>query len=194
MKQGNVTVDYAKVSARVAEFLKDNKNASIATTYEFKEGWVIFKATVYPDAEKQSRVFHGTSLGKVGAIKAFEKLETIAVGRALAFAGYLSDGEIASDEEMDKFHDTPGLDDESKLNAIANLESTSNKEELHKAWVALTQAQRNDGEIQALKDKLKEKYETIQVGTADGGVAETTPREDNGDRVKEPTRNASRKG
>jgi len=35
--------------------------------------------------------------------KDFEKQETIAVGRALAFAGFLSDGEVASYEEMEDF-------------------------------------------------------------------------------------------
>jgi len=36
--------------------------------------------------------------------KQFEKQETIAVGRALAFAGYLSSGDIACQEEMDGVH------------------------------------------------------------------------------------------
>ena len=35
--------------------------------------------------------------------KQFEKLETIAVGRALALLGYSADGEIASSEEMEEF-------------------------------------------------------------------------------------------
>ena len=35
-----------------------------------------------------------------GRQKQFEKQETIAVGRALAFAGYLASGDIATAEEM----------------------------------------------------------------------------------------------
>jgi hypothetical protein len=37
--------------------------------------------------------------------KSFEKLETISVGRALANLGYLNDGQIASTEELEEFHD-----------------------------------------------------------------------------------------
>jgi hypothetical protein len=42
-------------------------------------------------------------MGKVSGEKALEKLESIAVGRALAFAGYLASGEIATAEEMERF-------------------------------------------------------------------------------------------
>ena len=40
---------------------------------------------------------------KLGNQKAVEKCETVAVGRALAFAGYLATGEIATAEEMADF-------------------------------------------------------------------------------------------
>lgn len=46
------------------------------------------------------------SVGKLGTKdKDFEKLETIAVGRALATLGYMASGEIASSEEMEEFMD-----------------------------------------------------------------------------------------
>lgn len=89
--------DYAKVSARSAELHKDNETCGIETSCEFKDGHVLFSAKV----TTKKGTFTGHSLGKVGGQqKQFEKQETIAVGRALAFAGYLATGEIASYEEM----------------------------------------------------------------------------------------------
>ncbi len=105
-------VDYAKVAARSAEFHRDNETCEVATSCEFKEGHVLFTATV----TTKKGMFTGHSLGKIGRQKAFEKLETIAVGRALAFAGYLTDGGIACAEEMESLgppqqHDNPEPDD-----------------------------------------------------------------------------------
>ena len=90
-------VHYAKVATRSAEFHKDNEKCSIETTCEFKEGFVLFSAKV----TTKKGVFTGHSMDKVqGRQKQFEKQETIAVGRALAFAGYLASGDIACAEEM----------------------------------------------------------------------------------------------
>ena len=90
-------VQYAKVAARSAEFHGDNEQCAVETSYEFKEGYVIFAAKV----TTTKGTFTGHSMDKVsGRQKQFEKQETIAVGRALAFAGYLSTGDIACAEEM----------------------------------------------------------------------------------------------
>lgn len=90
-------VQYAKVAARSAEFHKDNETCSIVTACEFKDGYALFTATV----TTKKGTFTGHSLDKVGGKqKQFEKQETIAVGRALAFAGYLATGDIACAEEM----------------------------------------------------------------------------------------------
>lgn len=90
---------YSPVSARVEQFHTDHPQGDIKTVHKFNEGYVIFKATVSFD----DRSFTGHAFGKVGQEKAFEKLETTAVGRALAFAGYLAGGEIASYDEMQAF-------------------------------------------------------------------------------------------
>jgi len=90
-------VQYAKVVSRCTEFHKDNDKCCIETTCEFKEGFVLFSAKV----TTKKGTFTGHSMDKVsGRQKQFEKQETIAVGRALAFAGYLATGEIACAEEM----------------------------------------------------------------------------------------------
>ncbi len=90
-------MQYAKVAARSAEFHQDNETCSVETSCEFKENYVLFSAKV----TTKKGTFTGHSLAKVaGQQKQFEKQETIAVGRALAFAGYLSSGDIACQEEM----------------------------------------------------------------------------------------------
>jgi hypothetical protein len=90
-------VAYAKVSARSAEFHRDNEQCSVETSCEFKEGYVLFHAKV----TTKKGTFTGHSMDKLsGRQKQFEKQETIAVGRALAFAGYLASGDIACAEEM----------------------------------------------------------------------------------------------
>ena len=90
-------VQYAKVASRCAEFHRDNEQCSVETSCDFREGWVIFTATV----TTKKGTFAGHSMDKVqGRQKQFEKQETIAVGRALAFAGYLASGDIATHEEM----------------------------------------------------------------------------------------------
>lgn len=185
----NGNIDYAKVSARVAEFHRIYTNNSIVTEYDFKDGWVIFKATVIPDVKNDTRVFKGTSLGKVEAVKAFEKLETIAVGRALAFAGLLSDGEIASSEEMIKYEESPVVVDE--LGSIAKLNDCETLEELQKAWQALSPEERANPLVLAAKNRIKEflPNENSSSGTKEPGLASTTQGEDNRDGTQENSGN-----
>ena len=87
---------YAQVKDRVEQFHKDHADGNIRTSVKFSEGFGIFRATV----SWGERKFNGHSFGKVTDKKAFEKLETASVGRALAFAGYLAGGEIASYDDM----------------------------------------------------------------------------------------------
>lgn len=98
--------EYAPVSARVEEFHKAYPDGTIVTTMDFKEGYVIARAEI----TFGEREFTGHAFGKVGQEKAFEKLETTAVGRALAFAGFLAGGEIASYDEIKAFEDRQDLD------------------------------------------------------------------------------------
>jgi len=128
-------IQYAKVSARLAEFHADNKECSIETSCEFKEGFALFSAKV----TTPRGTFTGHSLGKTSTKdKAFEKQETIAVGRALAFAGYLSTGDIASFEEMA----AAGLPDPSTV-TLADLN------ELKRSWATATKASGDKDEMAA---------------------------------------------
>ena len=96
--------EYAQVNKRVEALHTAHPNASITSDYEkLENGHLIFKAIVTPDVSKPDRKFFGHSFGKITGDKSLEKLETVAVGRALAFAGFLADGSIASYEEMEDF-------------------------------------------------------------------------------------------
>ena len=114
-------VQYAKVAARSAEFHRDNETCSIETSCEFKENHVLFSAKV----TTKKGTFTGHSMDKIsGRQKQFEKQETIAVGRALAFAGYLASGDIACAEEMADLVTT------AQLNALKVKYATVHKDSL----------------------------------------------------------------
>jgi len=146
--------DYAKVPARLKKFHELYKNGKIETEYNLTEAMICFKTKITPDTENPERFFTGHSLGKLEKAKAFEKLETISVGRALAFLGLLADGDIASYEEMQEYR----KDNEDKVDitiAKTLLEGSKTPEELQENWNALKATERNEKEIKGLKDKLK---------------------------------------
>jgi hypothetical protein len=161
-REGKVTakIVYAKVSDRVAEFNKAGKG-SIKTEYFLQSPIVIFRATVIPDVDKPEHFFTGTSFGKIGDDKALEKIETLAVGRALAFAGYLSTGEIASYEEMERYEKAIANIDIAP--AIERLNKTKNIEELAKIWRSLSEDERRNKMIEEHKNVKKKEFETIQI-------------------------------
>lgn len=97
---GYLPADYVSVSDRVDKYHAEHtENMSIETSFEINSNIVIFKAIV----KTKKGTFTWSSFWQVGKEKAFEKLETVAVGRALAFAGYETRGGIASREEMENF-------------------------------------------------------------------------------------------
>lgn len=97
--------EYATVPTRLKAFRESHPRADVKTEPTFTEnGDVIFKATIVSDvSDESSPKATGHSYGKMAGAKAFEKQETIAVGRALALLGYLNNGQIASTEEMEEF-------------------------------------------------------------------------------------------
>jgi hypothetical protein len=151
---------YAQVKDRVQEFWKENPRGSIKTTPEFlPDGRTHFVAHIIRDkAKPASADATGHSIGKTGQKeKDFEKLETIAVGRALALLGYASDGEIASSEEMEEFQ--AHKEEKHKtmiLAATEKLTSTKNEAQLKKVWASLPVEAKT--ELQKLKDELKKRY------------------------------------
>lgn len=91
--------EYVQVNTRVEYFNKEYKSGNIKSSVSEAGGGVIFRAKVTPDTEKPDRFFTGHSHGKISGEKALEKLETVAVGRALAFMGIgIVDGIASADE------------------------------------------------------------------------------------------------
>lgn len=101
--------EYAKVNSRMLEFRSDNPRGDIDTipSYETLDNirYIQFKAVIVRDRsdDTSSKASGHARLPDDNKQKTFEKCETIAVGRALAFLGYGADGEIASSEEMEEY-------------------------------------------------------------------------------------------
>lgn len=145
--QGN---EYAKVADRLKAFREDCPNGQIKTEPKFlDDGMLMFTATVVKDKAKadESAEATGHALGKNTGQKAFEKLETVAIGRALATLGYLMSGEIASSEEMEEFYQYQQRKVEE---AVAKLEAAETLDELKKVFMSL-------GPLMAEKDVLDAK-------------------------------------
>ena len=118
--------DYAKVPTRIKEFREDCPNGLIETEPTFLPDWqILFKARILKDKENpNSAEGTGHSIGKLSKDKAFEKLETIAIGRALAVLWYMASGEIASSEEMEEFIEYQKTKQQEELEEL--IEQTQN--------------------------------------------------------------------
>jgi len=152
---------YAQVAERLRAVHDQHKNFDIVTTYEVTPaGSVVFTATLtIRDADKTT-VYTGHSFGALKAAKAFEKQETIAVGRALAFAGYHADGEIASADEMAEYEDS--ADSEMVTTAVSTIQKAKDLKELKKAYEAMPpEMQRSKRVLEAGKVK-KQALTTIE--------------------------------
>lgn len=95
--------DYVWVNTRIDQFHAKYQKWSIETFFEINGNIVIFTAKV--SLWEDNRVFTGHSFWTVWKEKAFEKLETVSVWRALAFAGFETREWIASKEEMEVFEE-----------------------------------------------------------------------------------------
>ena len=128
--------EYAQVKDRLAEFRKENPRGLIETTPMIQaDGQIMFKTRIVKDkADDTSAEATGHALGANKGTKAFEKLETISVGRALALLGYGSDGAIASSDEMEEFEDWKV---EKKLEAMDKLNNSKSIKELQAVWNTL---------------------------------------------------------
>lgn len=136
--QGN---DYATVPVRIKEFRSTNPRSSIVTTpMPQADGSMIIQAHIVTDRSDESSADATGSARysetEMKARKAYEKLETIATGRALSLLGYLNNGEVASTEEMAEFE---GF----KADKIAeNIEKAKSVEELMQIFNKMTAAEK----------------------------------------------------
>lgn len=147
---------YAQVAERLRAIHEDHKDFDIVTDYELAGETAVLTAEITIRITKEDVVkYTGHSFGKIGAQKAFEKLETIAVGRALAFAGYHADGEIASADEMQDME--ASIDKEILADAVMQICNAENVEELEATYKGLAKDLKQSKEIiEAGKKRKKE--------------------------------------
>jgi hypothetical protein len=112
--------EYALVPQRLKQFRQDHPRAKVETKPVMQpDGTIMFSAHILMDkSDENSAEATGHSYGKAGE-KAFEKLETTAVGRALSLLGYLNNGQVASTEEMEEFEEYKQEQFELALSEIA---------------------------------------------------------------------------
>lgn len=148
---------YAQVKDRLKQFREENPRGLVETFPTIQpDGRLLFKARIVKDkADEGSAEATGHALGKDTGEKAFEKTETIAVGRALALLGYAMDGEIASDEEMEEFYEhKQEKHREAVLELRARLEDAKDLKELARIWADIPMSEAKK-EVDAYKTELK---------------------------------------
>lgn len=146
-------IDYAKVVDRLNEFRSENPRGLVETHPEIIGDTIVFKARILKDkADTNSAESTGHSVAKNnGSDKLFEKLETLAVGRALAMLGYSAGGEIASFEEMEEYN---AWKDDKIEDAINKMNETKTLPELKEVFTSLGSLIADSRIIEA-KDKKK---------------------------------------
>jgi len=151
---------YAKVADRLKDFREKNPRASVKTEVIPQDGGMIIQATILTDkADISSADATGSAYypeAQLKRDKGFEKLETIAVGRALALLGWLNDGEIASTEEMEEFTEfKQARKDEARKDFIKKLKSTKSLDELKAVYIEAGDLL--DETVVKAKDEMKAK-------------------------------------
>lgn len=164
--------DYAKVADRLKIFWEENPNGKIDSEREaLQDGKIRFIARVWRDADEIIKLAKAGATADVIKMtanatasadavkkgdKENEKLETVAVGRALAMLGYLASGEVASREEMREFNE---YQEERKreviLSAITSLEGAKTINALKDIWQGLTAELRANTDVLVAKDTRK---------------------------------------
>lgn len=120
--------EYATVPQRLKAFREANPRASVETKPTLSDGGtLIFEARILTDkSDPSSASATGHSYGEASGDKAFEKLETISVGRALAMLGYLNNGQVATTEEMEEYEE---YKEEQYQTAILDIHAATKREE-----------------------------------------------------------------
>lgn len=167
-------VDYAKVADRIKIFWEENPNGKIDTEREdISENKVRFIARIWRDSKVildlatvgmdidivklTANATASADAAKKGD-KENEKLETVAVGRALAMLGYLASGEVASREEMEQFEAYKANLFQDEINkTIEEMKKAKTIDELRKFYISLSAELRNNPKILNIKDELKKK-------------------------------------
>lgn len=137
---------YAKVAVRLKEFREMCTNGLIETTPTFlNDNKVAFKTRILKDkSDQNSGEGTGHSMGSLVKDgkedpKAFEKLETISIGRALSVMGFMASGEVASFEEMEEFMSQKETERQIKIQEIKDeVDAIKNVDELREYFKSHT--------------------------------------------------------
>jgi len=156
-----MTINYAKVKDRLLEFRQDCPRGSIMPTYAFLTDRIIFSCHITKDrGDVGSAEATGHATGKDdGTEKIFEKLETIATGRALALLGYGAEGEIASSEEMEAFEESKQLKAQDEINEITEkIGQCKSDYALAKYWLSLPGIFKTNPAVFLAKEEKKKSF------------------------------------
>ena len=149
--------DYSPVKERLKMFRNDCPRGSIMTEPLIQEWWeVVFKCTIKKDLSEPTSATgtgHSYSTETKSGAKDFEKLETIAIGRALANIWYAWDWEIASAEEMQEYME---YRDQKIEECCDSLSACKDIEELQTAWLDLGKY-KTYSKVSDKKDEMKKK-------------------------------------
>lgn len=180
-------IQYAKVSDRLKVFWEENPNGKIDSEREnLENGKIRFIARIWRDSTEVLELakagvnieiirLTANATASADAVKKGdkenEKLETIAIGRALATLGYLASGEVASREEMEEFEEYKKEKAEEAVgDAVAELEEAKTLTELKEIWDKLDRKMCLNETVREKKEELKKKLgEKANKETADEG-------------------------
>ena len=173
-----ICIDYAKVTDRLEAFRTNHPNSKILTSYKTENNKVVFKAFLWRDkTEVIQSLANGiskeliyltadaeaTAQKTITSDKDFEKLETMAIGRALSNLGYSSTGKIAESmvSELDQYKDE--LYQDSVDSAIDRLQNCKTLDELKANYQALNPVLRIDKTIKVITEEIKKKLNVKAV-------------------------------
>ena len=173
-----ICIDYAKVTDRLEAFRVNHPNSKILTSYKNENNKTVFKAFLWRNKTElvQSLVngvskeliyltadAEATAQKTITNDKDFEKLETMAIGRALSNLGYSSTGTIAESmvSELDKYKDE--LYQDSVDSTIDGLQNCKTLDELKSNYQALNPVLRIDKTIKVITEEIKKKLNVKAV-------------------------------
>jgi len=193
MKLGKA--DYAKVPDRVKEFRTAHPDGKIEQdNINLPDGQIEFRAWIWKDKTqlieliksgvtntavlRSSSDSNGTAKKATKDVKDFEKLETIAVGRALAMLGYLASGEIASSEEMEEFLADKEQKAQEEINEITEkIGECKSDYALAKYWLSLPGIFKTNPAVFLAKEEKKKSFKKPkeeEVSPEEGIIEEET--------------------
>lgn len=177
---------YAKVAERLKLFREDYPDGKTETAYEVDvDGSIVFTVWLWKDKTdvmelmqsgitdkevlRSSADANGTAKGQTGSKeKDFEKLESVATGRALAFLGYLASGEIASFEEMSEFNEyKQQRHEELVTETLERLGDINSLDELKTFWNDLGKLKADKRLVDAVKARNHQLTEAANAENTD---------------------------